>query len=73
MAILALKGAPANPETVKTAGSMVLVIDPGMQKIASAALGKLESESTAQLRRFIENQKEWVKNHQVYGTVNTLQ
>jgi len=73
LAILALKGAPANPETVKTAGSMIVVIDPGMQQIASAALGKLESESSAQLRRFIENQKEWVKKHQVYGTVNTLQ
>ena len=73
LAILALKGAPANPETVKTAGSMVLVIDPGMQKIASAGLGRLESEPTGQLRRFIENQKEWVKNHQVYGTLNTLQ
>ncbi len=73
LAILALKGAPADPETVKSAGAMALVIDHGMQKIALAALEKLGSEPTGQLRRFIENQKEWVKSHQVYGTANTFQ
>ncbi len=73
LAILALKGAPANPDIVKAAGAMVLVIDPGMQKIALAGLGKLGSEPTGQLRGFIDNQVEWVKNHQVYGTANTFQ
>lgn len=73
LAILALKGAPADPETVKSAGAMALVTDQGMQRIAVAALEKLGSEPTGQLRRFIENQKEWVKSHQVYGKANTFQ
>jgi hypothetical protein len=73
LAILALKGAPADPETVKSAGAMALVTDLGMQEIALAALGRLASEPTGQLGRFIESQKEWVKSHQVYGTANTFQ
>jgi len=73
LTILALKGAPADPETVKSAGAMALVTDLGMQKVALATLEKLGSEPTGQLRRFIENQKEWVKSHQVYGTANTFQ
>ena len=72
LAILALKGAPADPETVKSAGAMVLVTDLGMQRIALAALEKLGSDPTGQLRRFIENQKDWVKSHRVYGTANTF-
>ncbi len=73
LAILGLKGAPAEPEIVKATGAMVLVTDLGMQKTALGALEKLGSEPTGQLRRFIDNQKEWVKNHQVYGTANTFQ
>lgn len=73
LAILALKGAPADPGTVKSAGAMAIVTDLGMQKIALAALEQLGSEPTGQLRRFIENQKEWIQIHQVYGAANTFQ
>jgi hypothetical protein len=72
LVILALKGAPADPETVKSAGAMALVTDLGMQQIALAALERLGSEPTGELRQFIDSQKEWVKGHQVYGTPNTF-
>jgi len=72
LAILALKGAPANPDAVKSAGAMIMVADSGMQKTASMALDKLAAEPSGQLRRFIENQKDWILKHQVYGPANTF-
>ncbi len=73
LAIFALKGAPANPETLKTAGVMVLVTNPEMQKAASEALDKLGSEPSGAMQRFIDAQKEWVLQHKVYGSVRSFQ
>lgn len=68
LAILALRGAPAGPSAMNAAGGMVLVKNAAMEKKALSALDELSSEPSGKMRSFIENQKEWVRNHQVYGT-----
>ena len=72
LAIFAVKGAPANPETLRKAGVMVLVANPEMQKAASEALDKLGSEPSGTMKRFIDAQKEWVLQHKVYGSVDSF-
>jgi hypothetical protein len=72
LAILALKGAPASSDAVKQAGAMVIVDDPDMRKLAWKALEKLASEPSGKLNAFIEKQKKWVADHEVYGTVQSF-
>jgi hypothetical protein len=72
LAILALRGAPAGPNAMSAAGGIVLVKNPIMEKKAMAALNELASEPSGKVKPFIENQKEWIRNHQVYGTVQAF-
>jgi len=72
LSILALKGAPANPEATKKAGGMVLVINPEMQATASQALDRLTSGQSSETRNLVERQRQWVKDHTVYGAVLTF-
>ncbi|MBI5568574.1 MAG: hypothetical protein HY914_01380 [Desulfomonile tiedjei] len=69
LTILALKGAPAAPEAVNSAGGMVMVENPAMRKAAWEVLEKLTSGDSGTLKTFIERQKEWVTHHQVYGSI----
>jgi tetratricopeptide (TPR) repeat protein len=72
LAILALKGAPAAPNAMSAAGCMVLVNNPVMEKRAMAALDELASGSSGKMTSVIESQKEWIRNHQVYGAIRTF-
>jgi tetratricopeptide (TPR) repeat protein len=67
LAILSIKGAPANAETVKAAQFMVLVENPQMKRIAARALRDLESNPSDPEGSFIRYQKNWILNHRVYG------
>jgi tetratricopeptide (TPR) repeat protein len=73
LSILAEKGAPANPSLANKAGAVVLVMNPNMQKKASQALDKLASDSADTVKLFIDLQRQWVKQHRVYGGVQTFQ
>lgn len=68
LSILSAKGAPADRDTIRTAGGMVYVLDPNMQKAAGRALDELSSKGSADVKAFIGRQKEWVRTHRVYGT-----
>jgi hypothetical protein len=68
LTILALKGAPADPAATKTADATVLVHNPVMQRKALSVLNELESEPSGKQKPFIRSQKEWIANHNVYGT-----
>jgi hypothetical protein len=72
LAILALRGAPAGSSAVSSAGGMVLVKNPAMEKRALSALDELSSEPSGKIKQFIENQKEWIRHHQVYGAAQAF-
>jgi hypothetical protein len=72
LAILALRGAPAGQSAMTAAGGMVLVKNPAMEKKALEALNELSSEPSGKVKSFIENQKEWIRNHQVYGAAHAF-
>ncbi|MDQ7783761.1 MAG: nuclear transport factor 2 family protein [Desulfomonilaceae bacterium] len=72
LTILAEKGAPARPSVVQSAGVAVMVRNSGMQRIASDALQQLASRSPSEVKSFIEYQRRWVKEHRVYGTVQSF-
>jgi hypothetical protein len=67
LAILSLKGAPATAEAVKSAQVMVLVENRQMRQIAAQALRKLVANPGDPGGAFIKYQKNWVRNHRVYG------
>ena len=68
LSIFALKGAPAGPVVMKSAGAIVLVQNPIMQKTASDFLEKVAQESSLKEKAFIEFQKEWIGKNRVFGT-----
>ncbi len=72
LSILAEKGAPASPSVAQKAGAVVLIRNSSMQRAASDTLDQLASRSTREVKSFIENQRRWVENHRVYGTVQTF-
>jgi hypothetical protein len=72
LTILALKGAPAARETIRNAGAMVVVDNPAMRQVAWKALEKLAAEPSGKMAAFIEKQKKWVGEHEVYGTVQSF-
>jgi hypothetical protein len=72
LAILALKGAPANLDAIKQAGAMVIVDNPAMRQVAWKALEKIASEPSGKMAAFVERQKQWVTDHEVYGTVQNF-
>ncbi|MGO9567020.1 MAG: hypothetical protein ACLP5H_05715 [Desulfomonilaceae bacterium] len=72
LAILALRGAPAGPDAMNAAGGIVLVKNPVMEKKAMATLDELASEPSGKVKSFVENQKEWIRDHQVYGAVQAF-
>jgi tetratricopeptide (TPR) repeat protein len=67
LAIMAIKGAPANEAACQAAGGIVILQNRAMQKQASEALEKIASQSTGSAKSEIEFQKEWVKTHRVFG------
>lgn len=67
LAILSLKGAPANEEAVKAAGGMVLVKNPTMQQIAAVKLDELTSKQPGKTKAFVDTQRAWVRDHKIYG------
>ena len=67
LAILSLKGAPSTAEAVKSAQVMVLVENRQMRQIAAQALRKLVANPADPGGAFIKYQKNWVRNHRVYG------
>ena len=67
LAILAVKGAPANRQAIEAAGGMVIVINATMQKTASMKLDELASKDSAKIKTFIDTQRAWVRDHKVYG------
>jgi hypothetical protein len=72
LAILALKGAPATQDAIRTAGAMVVVDNPAMRQVAWKALEKLTAEPSGKMAVFIEKQKKWITDHEVYGTVQNF-
>ncbi|MEW6531382.1 MAG: hypothetical protein AB1473_11120 [Thermodesulfobacteriota bacterium] len=69
LAILALKGAPAQPDVLQQAGAMVYMLNPTMQTRAQKELNELEAHRSGAEKAFIAQQKEWVQKHDVYGGV----
>jgi hypothetical protein len=67
LAIFSLKGAPAAAKAVKSAQFTVLVENRQMRQIAAQALRKLVSNPSDAAGSFIKYQKNWVRNHRVYG------
>jgi hypothetical protein len=72
LAILALKGAPATPEVIQTAGAMVVVDNAAMRQVAWKTLEKLAAEPSGRMAAFIDKQKTWITDHSVYGTVQSF-
>jgi len=72
LAILALKGAPANEEAIKAAGGMVLVTNPTMQKTAAMKLDELASKDSVKIKAFIDAQRTWVRKHKIYGEAQSF-
>ncbi|MBI5251384.1 MAG: hypothetical protein HY912_17990 [Desulfomonile tiedjei] len=72
LAILALKGAPANQTAIKAAGGIVVLNSPAMQKKAEEVLTQLSADPSGKLKSYIEFQKEWVKTHKVFGGLQAL-
>jgi hypothetical protein len=72
LSILAEKGAPASPSIARSAGAVVLIRDPNMQRTAVETLDRLASRSPQEVKSFIEYQRRWVTKHRVYGTVQTF-
>jgi len=69
LAILALKGAPAQAEVLRNAGAMVYMLNPIMQTRAQKALSDFEARGSGAEKAFIAFQKDWVRTHDVYGGV----
>ncbi len=67
LAILAIKGAPADRRTVESAGAMVVILNPHMQRMAMDQINKLSAGGSSVDRVFIDQQKKWAANHEVYG------
>ena len=72
LAILALKGAPANQAAIKAAGGIVILNNPVMQKKAGEILDQLSADPSGKAKSFIDFQKEWIKNHKVFGALQTF-
>jgi hypothetical protein len=72
LAIFALKGAPARSDVIAKAGEFVLVSNPVMQKTASDVLDKLGSDPSGRLKTFVQDQKTWVRSHEVFAEVRAL-
>ncbi len=70
LAIYAVKGAPADEAACKMAGGILIVSNPSMQKAASDALVSIGLEPSGKIKNFVDYQKAWVKNHDVYETPN---
>jgi hypothetical protein len=70
LAILAIRGAPANEAAHKTAGGVVLVVNPTMQQKAVETLEKYAQDSAGKTNKFVETQKEWIRSHNVYHVRN---
>ncbi len=66
LAILALKGALADEQTLQAAGAPVFVVNPAMQTTADNEVNRLTEGSSRADRAFIEMQKKWVASHVVY-------
>ncbi len=71
LAIFAIRGAPANDEVCKAAGTTVIVFNPKMQKSASEALATLSSGPLTKVKQFVDFQNEWIRAHNVYALPNT--
>lgn len=67
LAILGLKGAPSNQAAIKAAGGIVMLNSPAMQKKALEVLDQLSADTSDKVKSFVEFQKDWVKNHRVFG------
>ncbi|MEW6350926.1 MAG: nuclear transport factor 2 family protein [Thermodesulfobacteriota bacterium] len=67
LAILAIKGAPADRKTIESAGAMVVILNPHMQRLAMEEMNKLSAGGSSVDRIFIDQQKKWAANHEVYG------
>jgi hypothetical protein len=72
LAIYALKGAPAPAGVIKQAGAMVMVRNPVMSGEALRVLDELAATGSAQVKAFIDSQKDWVNAHKIYGAVQSL-
>jgi hypothetical protein len=72
LAILAYKGAPADRATSEKVKALVLVSDPIMRKVASTALEDVAARSGGPVAGFVNYQKSWVRNHEVYGTTQSF-
>jgi hypothetical protein len=72
LAILALKGAPANKAAIKAAGGVVVVNNPAMQKKAGEVLEQLEADPSGKFKPFVDFQKKWIKAHKVFGGLQAL-
>ncbi len=72
LAILAIKGAPADRRTVESAGAMVVVLNPHMQRMAMEEINKLSAGGSSVDRAFINHQKKWAANHAVYGETSGI-
>ncbi|GEM_PF-553292 len=72
LAIFALQGAPARSEVIKQAGGFVLVSNPVMQTKASDVLDRLASDPSGRMTSFIEDQKNWIRTHDVYAAVRAF-
>jgi hypothetical protein len=73
LCIFAYKGAPADEAIVKKLGVLALINDRGMQSVAERALRDISSSSKPHVRKFIQRQRQWVRNNQVYGAVSGLE
>jgi hypothetical protein len=67
LAILSVKGAPADKAALENTGNVAIVKNTTMQKIAREALERLSQESAEPVQNFIKAQTQWVQNHNVYG------
>lgn len=72
LAILGVKGAPAERSVAQRVGGMVLVLNPTMQRTALDALESRHVTSDEEISSFAKSQIRWVSTHQVYGTAQAF-
>jgi len=72
LAILGVKGAPAERSVAQRVGGMALVLNPTMQRTALDALKSPPVTSDEEISSFVKGQMRWVSTHQVYGTAQAF-
>lgn len=72
LAILSLKGAPAERSLLDKTGALVIIRNPDMERRAAKELDRIAASGPGGLQAFVSYQRKWIQDNKVYGSVETL-